>query len=290
MLDAPPRVGLPIDPRIQARLLEVRRDGRRGRRRLLVSAGVLTALLLVAWGAARSPLLAVRHVQVSGTGPTTRAAALVAAGLDRHHQMLDLRLGQMRQRLEALPWVDRAVVSRHWPSRVGIALTSRVPAAQMPGPEGKPAVIDARGRVLAVGAEAATVLSRPGTHLPRMTGIGAAGASGTVLGPGSRPALTFAATIPPALLDLPSAVAPAGGLTVDAITAAPGPAWSALLSSGISVVFGSPDQLADKLVAMRTILARASLAGVATIDVRVPDTPVLTRGTRATIFSTIPRG
>ena len=298
MLDTSGRVGLPIDPRIEARLLAVRRDGRRGRRRVVAAAGAVTVIILLAWGAGRSPLLAVRHVQLSGTGPTTRDAALAAAGLDRHAQMLDLNLWRMGRRLEALPWVDRAVVRRRWPSTVRIALTSRVPVAQVPGPDGRPAVVDARGRVLAVGPEAAAVLARPATHLPRLSGVDAAGGPGTVLAAGSGPALTIATAVPPLLAGLTPASQPGSALSgpalsgpaLGAVVAGRGGVWSVVLSTGISVLFGSPDGLGAKLVALRTILAQVPLAGVASIDVRVPDTPVLTRGIRPAIVSTIPRG
>jgi hypothetical protein len=57
-----------------------------------------------------------------------------------------------------------------------------------------------------------------------------------------------------------------------------------------TVTFGNADQLAAKLLALRTLLERVNVKDIATIDVRVPDAPILTRlGTPSTV-STIPRG
>ena len=50
------------------------------------------------------------------------------------------------------------------------------------------------------------------------------------------------------------------------------------------------DQVAEKLQAVSTILARADLRGLRVIDVRVPNAPVLTRAGRPGTVSTTSRG
>ena len=47
------------------------------------------------------------------------------------------------------------------------------------------------------------------------------------------------------------------------------------LASGVAVRFGSDSQLSQKLRALQLLLAHASTAGYTTIDVRVPQEPVL---------------
>jgi hypothetical protein len=42
------------------------------------------------------------------------------------------------------------------------------------------------------------------------------------------------------------------------------------------VIFGSDSGLAEKMVALATVLSKVSLQGIATIDLRAPSDPVLT--------------
>jgi hypothetical protein len=72
---------------------------------------------------------------------------------------------------------------------------------------------------------------------------------------------------------------------------APDGSLSAILSPGpISVVFGSADRLAAKLMAARSLLAQVPPGMSATIDVRVVDAPVLTNEKIGTMVSTTQRG
>jgi hypothetical protein len=113
--------------------------------------------------------------------------------------------------------------------------------------------------------------------------VPAAGQPGSsVAGPGIHDALVLAAS-------LPSALGPDQSAKVRAIVGGDGNLRLTMLP-GWTVSFGSADQLTAKLLALRTLLERVSLKDVATIDVRVPDAPILTRlGTPSTV-STIPRG
>lgn len=315
---------LPIDPRIQERLLAVRREEGRRRMRWVVGAVALAFLVLLGLGITRSPLFAVHHVRVTGGVHTSEADVMKVTGLGHRPLMLDLNTGLLSKKLEALPWVAKAEVHRNWPSTVTIQLSERTPVALVAAGPGQLALVDAGGRVLATGPAASppaapvtpgapavpaassaggrgqagrataptTVPPAPlprwipgqlGAALPLIQGVTAAGQPGSsVAGAGIHDALVLAAA-------LPSALGPDQSAQVRAIVGGDGNLRLSMLP-GWTVSFGSADQLTAKLLALRTLLERVNLKDIATIDVRVPDAPILTRlGTPSTV-STIPRG
>jgi cell division septal protein FtsQ len=317
---------LPIDPRIQERLLAVRREEGRRRMRWVVGAVGAAFVILLGLGITRSPLFAVHHVRVTGGVHTSEADVMKVTGLGHHPLMLDLNTSLLSRNLEALPWVAQARVHRHWPSTVTIQVSERTPVALVAAGPGQLALVDGGGRVLATGPAAApsppaapagaasagaasasggrvpagraapptTVAPGPpplprwipgqlGAALPLIQGVPAAGQPGSsVAGPGIHDALVLAAS-------LPSALGPDQSAQVSAIVGGDGNLRLTTLP-GWTVSFGSADQLAAKLLALRTLLERVNLKDIATIDVRVPDAPILTRlGTPSTV-STIPRG
>ena len=108
-----------MDPRIRQRRSAVRR--REGQRRLRVVLAVVgcTVVTAATLTLLYSPLLSVSHVNLSGACHTSRQAMLRAAGLDGHPLMNRVDTRRLEQRLDALPWVAKATVVRHWPSTIG---------------------------------------------------------------------------------------------------------------------------------------------------------------------------
>lgn len=249
-----------MDPRIKQRRQEVRREeGRRRRRVLLCCLGVAAALGGAA-GASRSPLFDVDYVDVRGAEQTPRMEVLRAGGLDGHPAMVDIDSGTVARQVEALPWVEGAAVTREWPGTVRIDLTERRPAAVLPAGEGQWAVADATGRVLAVGPD------KPAA-LPVIGGVPQPGPPGSTLGQDVRPALRVAASLPGELKERVADVASVPGGEVELQLVPPG---------GV-VRLGPPAGLGEKLRVLRALLEQADLAGLAVIDVRVPNAPALTR-------------
>jgi cell division protein FtsQ len=180
--------------------------------------------------------------------------------------MLDVHPGALERRLEALPWVSRAVVEQRWPSTVRVVVVERAAVLAVPAPDGATAVLDSTGRVLGIYARGKGAAE----GLPVVRGLPPPGAPGTAI-PGSgspavQDAISVASALPPSL---------AG--KVASVSAAAGGELQLKLTSGIVVRFGGPEDLAPKVEALSAILASANLKGVATIDLRVPDAPVLTR-------------
>ncbi len=304
-----------IDPRFRERQIAVRRHA--GRRRLLIAGILAGALSLGAGGLAllHSSLLAVRTVRVTGVTHTSRARVLSAAHLSR--LMIDVKGASAAQRIERLPWVADARVERHWPSSVQISVTERKPvgvvalpgAAVGPpgaavGPQAEAvappgggsrtapaggslwALVDRTGRVLAD-------VSQPPPGLVVLSGVGDPGQPGSLLAPGADPALDAVADLGPSLGQRVATVDAVGGGLEMVLRPVPGtpvpvalqgghaatgrPAAPPAITNGPTVVLGGADQLGAKLQALALLVNQVDLSGVRSVDLRVPQSPALTR-------------
>lgn len=98
---------------------------------LLLTAAALIAALLV--GRAVQPVLnlPLDSLRIDGTLTHLSTAQIVAAAaLPPQLHLFDADLRSLRGRVEALPWVARARVSRVWPDTLEIRVWERVPAAR----------------------------------------------------------------------------------------------------------------------------------------------------------------
>jgi cell division protein FtsQ len=247
--------GLVVHPRMRLRRIEVKRDA--GRRRLKrvaaalgVVVGVLAAVTLV-----RSPLLDVDELRAAGGEHTTPAEVLAAAGIHRGDTMLTLDTGAAERRIEALPWVADATVSRRWPGVVAVKVRERTATAAVRITDTRWAEIDDSGRVLAL-ADAAP------EGMPAVKGVEGRIAEGEKLPPVAADAL--------AVLEVVTEAAPGAVVEV-------GTDLDVTLAFGTVVRFGSVDDLDDKVAALTTVLARVELDCLASLDLRAPGSPALTR-------------
>lgn len=151
--DAQPPPSRSMDPRVRERRIAARRE--RGRRRLLWVASIAGVIVVVVAVLAvlASSLFAVDVVDVQGA---TYTAARNAEGLQA---VIDDLLGEpvllidtsaAEQRLEELPWVERAFVTTDFPDRVLIDIRERQPLATFQGSDLRWRIIDRDGRVLEV--------------------------------------------------------------------------------------------------------------------------------------------
>jgi cell division septal protein FtsQ len=294
------------DPRIRARRIAVQRDLGRHRLRLLVAALVPALLVTAGLVLLQSPVFAVDRVVVVGDAHAPIGRVLRAGGLEGHPQLVDVNTASVSHRIETLPWVLRAEVFRDWPSSVRIVIVDRVPVAAIavggagggatgvgatelgatgagatgagatatgatgagatgthPGGSSPPtefALVDRSGRVLA------RVPAKPHGLLV-VSGLGEPGAPGSLLGRRAVSALAVAAGLPKSLVrDLRSIETVSGDAADVTLT----------LANGVGVLLGPANDLRAKFVALATVLQRVNLAGVATVDLRVPSAPVLT--------------
>jgi cell division septal protein FtsQ len=289
---ARPRVRLPIDPRMRQRLIEVRRAEGRRRLRVVVALVAVLAVVGAAVGTIYSPLLRVRHTRIFGERLVSTASILAASGLDHTQLMVDIAPSSIARRLEAIPRVLNAEVSRQWPGTVAIRITERRAVGLVPAGGGV-LLVDASGRVL-TGPQ--TALAPGDSVLPLLIGVlplsqaripvagswlpgtigGSGGGSLPVAGAPQQPGaagraaaiLQLAASMPPVLARVIRSI----NWSSDGLTATAG-------NTRAAVVFGDVSQLAAKMAALQAVLTTVQLARVARIDLRVPDRPALTPAT-----------
>jgi cell division protein FtsQ len=217
----------------------------------------LFSLAGAAWLVVQSSYLDVDTVAVRGARRVSAEEVVETSGVRRGEALLLVDLGTVTRRVEGLPWVRSAVVSRDLPGRLRIEVTEREPVAWVGGPDRRVALVDADARVLAhrIGPapglaeiHAPGRLATPGRHLDR-----ARDAARVV---GAAPKLRRSEIV---------RVARRRG------------AFVLTLRSVREVRFGPATALAAKWSALELVLERAGEGPVHSIDVRVPTAPALAR-------------
>jgi cell division protein FtsQ len=217
-------------------------------------------------GLLHTPLFSARAVTVAGDHPhTTTAAIVAAAGLAHHPPLISTDPGTVAGRVESLPFIATAQVTRHWPDGIRIAVTERVPVVQMAGPGVSWSVLDGHGRTLQVQPGRVPGLIVLIVHTPGGGGGGVPPAAvGGSLPPRASAGLKVGRTLPAAF-----------SAQVVSITVAPDAAIGLALSSGITVQLGTATDLAAKYEDVAAIIAHGTLHSTSTIDVTVPQSPTV---------------
>jgi cell division protein FtsQ len=273
---AAPAAGAPalmVDPRMRSRRIHVRRSA--GRRRLKRVSLVLAAVAVVvlALAATRTPLLDVDHVLVTGVDGARAEAVRGAAAVTPSQPLVSLDTEAVSDRVEDLPWVASAQVSRSWPATVRVRVTEREVVAAVQVTDAHVALVDADGYVVAI--ERGAVEAPDGGGDPEAGGDGGGAAGALVLtgieGPiaegrrldrDARDAVTVAVAVAERMPDTVASVS----TDLDA----------ELVAGGV-VRFGSTEDLDEKVTAVKTVLSDVDMACMALLDVRVPGSPALTR-------------
>lgn len=245
-----------MDPRVRARRIAVARSEGRRRFRRLLALGTATVLVAALILASRSPLLDVDHVAVAGAAHSGDAQVRARAAIASGRAMTSVDLDAAATRVEALPWVGTAQVTRRWPGTVRVSVTERTPVG-VAGRGAGAVVVDRDGRILGAATAADAELPLVGPD--------------PVAGPGGwipehrRPVAAL-------LADLPSSIRPSvAEATID------DRGLVVILDTGIRVHLGDRSRLRAKTEAIGVLLADADAATIATIDVAVPGAPALTR-------------
>lgn len=250
----------PIDPRIRARRIEVRRvEGRRRLQRLL-DLGLVALVAAGFVGALWTPLLDVDEVQVSGATRTGEAAVLEQAGIAVGDRLVSVDLGRAGERVAALPWVREVHLARRVDGVVTLEVTERRPVAVVASGAQR-LLVDDEGRVLGPAAATPDVGS-----VVVLDGVGEVPPPGGFLGSDTADLLALAARV---------ATAAPG-----ALTAVRAKDLTGSLAQGGEVRFGDARQLDAKVRSLRTVLAQVDLTCLAVLDLRLPGSPVLTREER----------
>jgi cell division protein FtsQ len=160
-------------------------------------------------------------------------------------------------RVEALPWVAHATVSRHWPDSLVVTVVERVPAAVVESPGHSAVVVDDSGHVLGPESSAS-----PGT--PVVQAPVTAGRPGSVLGPGVAPGLAVLKAVPATLKR-----------RVLGIDVAPDGDVSMALTGQVGVTLGAAVDLPAKFEALLSVLVDVPPTAPEVVDVTVPDSPAV---------------
>ena len=224
----------------------------RRRRRLLIVGIVVVALVAIAYGITRSPLLSVDTLQVRGTSHLTPAQVTAAAGIHDGDAMTWIDTGAAVDGIEALPYVRSATLERQWPQTVRITVRERTPAAWIDTPGGK-ALVDRTGRVLE------TLPDAP-QGMPQLLG------AKLVPPPGGTVDALGAARVAGALTGL----AAVGTASVEATDQG----IVLHLRSGPEIRMGEPTEIGVKIRAALAVLGASAGRPLTYVDVSTPTNPV----------------
>jgi cell division protein FtsQ len=218
----------------------------------VVGASVFVALAAL-FAVSRSPLFALRHLDVIAGGHRTTAQIRELAAIDRGANVVWIDTAAVKDRLESDPWIARATVTRSLPWTIRIEVEERRPVA-----------------VLVSGASAALVA-----------------ADGTRLGPAADEGHLPSIVLPPAApatVGFPQedgAVRAVAAMTVSVrrrvreVDVAIGGALTVRLRDGATVDLGPAVNLLEKVRVLRSLLAweRAEGTELASISLVAPSAP-----------------
>ena len=263
-MSPPAEADVAINPRIRQRREQVERS--RSQKRMRRLAAVLAVAALVATGIylLHTPLFGAQKVTITGIHPNTSDQDIrSAAGLLHHPALISVDPGPAEARVETLPFIATAHITRHWPDSVTIAVTERKPAAVMAGPASRWSTLDGLGRTLAV---TPAKMNYPALVVHLSTGVVSPAPVGSRAVPTAAvaPGLLVARTLPVAFSGQVTTVTVAADRTV-----------TLSLTSGLVVVIGTASELATKYATIAAIIAGTPLKGMHTIDVSVPQSPTV---------------
>jgi cell division protein FtsQ len=261
---AAPKKAIRIDPRVAQRRQTVAREQGRRRLRVLIIVVSIVAVILGLVGLLRSPLLDVDRVEVSGARETPVESVLKITGLSTQgHAMIAVDRFALARKIERLPWVESAEVTRKWPNAVRVRIHERTAIGVIAVPGGV-ALLDGAGRVLGTAKEppAGTIAITAPDKVP---------GPGRLVGPAIRSALAVLRGLSAELLPKVRSVHRLDGKP---------PTYELTVENAVTIRIGEATQVAEKLAAAEAVLAVQHTPGTV-IDVRVPQSPAVTHGSVA---------
>ena len=240
-------------PRIAERRREVRAQRRRRRRRIAISLILVAAISTGAWMLVRSRVFSLQKIDIVGTSVVSKQAVVDASGLHIGQSALGINLGTIAARVRAVPGIEDARVTREGSLGIKIVVVERRAAIEVQG-SGQKWFLDQAGIQIPTGQNDGTL---PIVDLPANIDI----ASFSVTDEGN--VLAIWAQMPKAM----RAQLVSFSLLAD---------HSVAFDLGATtVVFGTADQISQKLLAVQLVTKRvaADHRKVTRIDVRAPSRP-----------------
>ncbi len=217
-------------------------------RPFLIAGAVAVLVATGTWLLFFSSVLTVREVEVAGNSSLNTGRIERAAQVPLDRQLVRIDLAAIQARVEAIPAVKSAAVSRSWPHTVVIEIVERIPIAVVSRGTGLQAV-DEEGVLFGS-------YPRPPANLPLVNTEPDIKAG----------ALAEAARVVLSLRpDIAATVEDVDVESIDRITLR--------LSSGIEVAWGSADSSEQKAEVLAVLLKAAKKDDITEIDVSVPGRP-----------------
>tara|TARA_B100000073_G_scaffold347820_1_gene363489 strand:+ start:907 stop:1584 length:678 start_codon:yes stop_codon:yes gene_type:complete len=204
----------------------------------------------------KSSLFDVDEIVIEGVSTELEGEVREAADINKGKPLLEVNSSSSSKRIEAIPWVREARISRSWGGTITIRVSTREPVAAFLSEEGW-VVVDIEGRVLDKEDEL------PYDLLPIEEEVGSL-SIGEWAPEQVIPLIQVAGTI-------------STELTGDVSSIKGGNQIELLLFGGGKILFGDSSDIEEKALAAATILSQVDQSSVLHIDVRAPLTPVLCR-------------
>lgn len=248
--------------RFRARRLAAQRSAGMKRLRIVLGLTLVSTVAIGVIGFINSSAFDVDEIVVVGNDRADPHLIVDASGITIGQALLEVDLDTAVDRIQLVPWVGTASVTRAWSGSIEIAITERGPSAALRAGDGY-ALVDDHGRQLEL------VDERPQGFMP-VSGIEGSGVAGEPAPPEAMPVIALLDALPPEV-----------ERQIDAVAFENGELFLELAAGG-RANFGDGSDLGPKLQSLETMLAGVDLTCLNTIDVRVPAAPVLTRTDQST--------
>ena len=254
-----------MDPRIQSRRIDVMRAKGRRRLRVLLLGVTIISLAVGGYFLSKSSLFDVDEIVVEGVAGELAAEVLQQSKVEKGKPLLEVNSSGISNRIEEIPWVKEARISRSWGGTITIRVSTRDPVAAFKNSEGW-LIVDIEGRVLQ------KEKTLPYFLVPIEEEIGS---------------LTLGEWAPEQVIPLIKVAGTISSeLTGDISSIKGKDQIELLLFGGGKILFGDSTDIEGKVVAAATILSQVDQSSVLHIDVRAPLTPVLCRAPSCSYPST----
>ncbi len=248
-----------IHPKIRQRRSEVVKQKNKKRLGYLIALCVILLALIVYGVVIYSPITQITDIVIQGNQHETDNQILIAGNLyAQKPQLFLLNYGQVEKQIDALPWVLSSSIKRDWPNQIIITVTDRVAIAQINIGKLGYALVDRVGRIL-------QIQSQPTPNLLEIDNLGSNLTAGQNLGSFAIGALNVAKIVPSIL----------GPIAIKE-TVQSDNSLSIVLGSNNTIYLGSASDIKEKLLEALAIVNHGSLLPNQTIDVSIPNSPVVT--------------
>ena len=240
-------------PRIAERRREVRAQRRRRRRRIAISLILIAAIGTGAWVLVRSRVFSLQKIDVVGTSVVSRQAVIDASGLHIGQSALGVNLGTIAARVKTIAGVEDAKVTREGSLGIKIVIVERRAAIEVQS-NGQKWFLDQAGVQIPTGENDGTL---PIVDLPATIDVA-----------------TFSVTDEANVLAIWAKMPKAMRAKLVSFSLLTDHAVAFDLGT-TTVIFGTADQITQKLVAVQLVTKRAAADHdkVLRIDVRAPSRP-----------------